>query len=484
MIKDTVMLSGAGLMLLSRLSIKAIGLVSSIILARLLVPEDFGLVAIAMSIYAFLELMGSFGLSTVLIHRDHDVKEEYDTAWTFQVIFGVVSALLLVILAPYVATFYADPRLQNILYTIAVMAMLNGLQNIGVVGFQKQLQFKKELIFQLIPKLLSFFLTLYLAYTLRDYWALVYGMLASSAIGLITSFVMHAHRPVFTLKARHSLFGFSKWLLGNNVLAYFVSRLPELTIGRMISAQATGLFVFAREIGMLPSTELAAPVNRATFPIYTKHKHDKNKLASLYAKVINLSASLTFPASIGIIFVIPEFIQYVLGEKWIGAIVIVQGLALNSLLTSLFTNNNYIFVTFGKPEITFKIESVRLLFLAPGLPFCILQWGVNGAVIALLATTAIALILSQFTLKKMLCISNKQIAQALVRPAIASVIMFLALYILNASALFSANIWHLIANVVSGVTIYLIVLFLVWRAVGKPSGIEQDILDRLKNPAQ
>ena len=151
--------TGSILMMISRFLVKSIGLVSSIILARLLVPEDFGIVAIAMAVYAFIELFGAFGFGTVLIQKQNASIADYNTAWTFKLLFGFLAAAFLLLIAPLIAAYYNEPQLTDVVRTIALMAVLSGFNNIGVIDFQKNLDFKSELKLQVQPKLLSFAIT-------------------------------------------------------------------------------------------------------------------------------------------------------------------------------------------------------------------------------------------------------------------------------------------------------------------------------------
>ncbi len=138
------MAKGAAWMVAMRIAIRAIGLVSIVILARLLVPADFGLVALATMLYGLIEVMGQFGFDVVLIQNQSAGRRHYDTAWTLTVIRNLVLAGLLAAGAPWAAGFFEEPRLQSILYWLALAALVEGFANIGVVNFRKELRFHKD----------------------------------------------------------------------------------------------------------------------------------------------------------------------------------------------------------------------------------------------------------------------------------------------------------------------------------------------------
>ena len=203
-----------------RMADRALGLVSLLILARLLIPADFGLVAMAMSIVAMLELMSAFGFDVVLIQRQQETRDDFDTAWTFNLIFRLVTGVGLALLASSSATFYEEPRLEPMLYWLALAVAIPGFANIGTVTFRKSFQFHKEFTFRFGRNLISFVITVPLAFWLRNYWALVLGILAANTALVILSYVLHPYRPRLSLASARSLFDFSKWLILQNLLFF------------------------------------------------------------------------------------------------------------------------------------------------------------------------------------------------------------------------------------------------------------------------
>ncbi len=176
---------------------RGIGFVSTLILARLLMPDDFGLVAMAMTVFGFIEMGGQFGFDVTLIRNRQTNRAHYDSAWTLSVGYGLFTALALVALAIPSATYFNEPRLKTIFYALAVIALIQGFENIATIDFRKYLYFHKD--FQLIftKRVISFFVTLVLAYTFCSYWALLGGMATSRISGVILSYWLHPYRPCF-----------------------------------------------------------------------------------------------------------------------------------------------------------------------------------------------------------------------------------------------------------------------------------------------
>ncbi|WP_088330331.1 lipopolysaccharide biosynthesis protein [Lacimicrobium sp. SS2-24] len=471
--------SGSAFMLITRIGIKSIGLISSIILARLLVPEDFGLVAIAMAIYAFIELFGALGLGTVLIQSQSDDRDDYNTAWTFKVLFGTISALAMLLAAPYVAQFYSDPRLEHVIYVIAFASILSGAANIGVVNFQKDMDFRKELKYQLMPKLISFVITLTLAFIYRNYWALVIGMVSNQFIILLFSYWMHPFRPRFGLKSFNKLFSFSRWLLLNNVLFYLNDKFSELIVGRVLSPSAVGIFAIGKEIAHLPTMEMAKPINKATFPVYSRFKDNFTELRKAYLNTVALTACLTMPAALGIALIAPLFVEVVLGDKWLPAAPLIQLLALSSMLTSITVNNGYIYMACGKPNIMFLINFIRTaMFFAFFIPLLDSN-GIVGIGQARLVTTLIMLFGAQAAVVLFLKLKVLPLLAVFLRPTLACIVMGGSVLLIQRADWLPGQGLSLLMQILAGGLSYTLMSMLLWRWQGYPEGLERTVIERL-----
>ena len=178
------MTRGAAWMLLVKLVERSLALLSTLILVRLLAPADFGLVAMAMSVIVMAELLSAFGFDIALIQRQSVSEEHYHSAWACNVLLGLGVALVLVLAAAPVANFYGQPELFSVVCVLALGSALGGLENIGVVAFRKDLDFRKEFLSLAGKKLIAFSVTVPFAFALHSYWALVIGTVVSRAAGV------------------------------------------------------------------------------------------------------------------------------------------------------------------------------------------------------------------------------------------------------------------------------------------------------------
>ena len=199
-------------------SIRLIGLFSTVMLGRLLTPEDYGIVVLAGLVVAILDTLTDFRFGQALVHYQDASVDEYNTAWTFNVIRGVVVAILLVGGASIFAAIFKEPRLVAVFQVLGLIAILDGLQNIGTIYFTKDIRFDRDFALRIGQKLSTFFVSITLAYLWQSYWALVAGMVAGTLARLILSYVMHPFRPRFHISAWRRLYAFSAWLMAGQTI--------------------------------------------------------------------------------------------------------------------------------------------------------------------------------------------------------------------------------------------------------------------------
>ncbi|WP_161795037.1 lipopolysaccharide biosynthesis protein [Arsukibacterium sp. MJ3] len=466
-------------MLITRLSIKSIGIVSSLFLARLLTPEDFGVVAITVAIYAFIELFGALALGTALIQQKTNTLDDYNSAWTFNVLFGFVAAISLALIAPLVASFYADPRLQSVLYVLAFVSVLSGFHNISVIDFHRNLNFRKVLQLQLVPKIISFGVTLALAFTLRNYWALVFGVLSNQLVVMVYSYIMHPFRPRVCFRSFNKLFKFSRWLLLNNIVNFINDKVSQLVVGKALSPASLGLLSMSKEIGQLPSSHIAVPINVATFPVYSRFQDNPVELRKAYLNTAALTASLTIPTSIGIAMVAPLLVPVLLGQQWLSMIPLLQLLALSNMFFSITSNNSYVYLAAGKPHISFIINFSRLLvFFALFIP--LLQYhGLIGIGEARLGSTLLMVLIVQAAVMRFLKLPVIALLTAFIRPVSAGLLMALAVWTVQITTNLSIPLLQLLLETLTGVISYGMVTLVIWHLQGYPEGFEHNIFSRL-----
>jgi O-antigen/teichoic acid export membrane protein len=484
---DQQMARGAVWMVLARLLDRSIGLVSIMVLARLLVPADFGLLAMASSIIAIIELLAMFGFDVALIQNPAAGRDHYDTAWTFGIIFAAVIAAGQMAVATPAAWFYDEPRLEAVIRCLALGTLIAGFENIGVVAFRKELRFRKDFNLTLAKKIATFTVTIPAALILHSYWALIIGQVVGRLAGTILTYVVHAYRPRFSLSARRDLFNFGKWLVANNILNFAGSRCSDFLVGKTAGARQLGLFNLAYEIATLPSTDLIAPMNRAIFPGYAiKAAADTESLRRSYLAVISLVALVAVPAGVGTAALAELLVPVVLGPAWIDAAPCVAVLAVYGVLLAIKSNNHYVYLAMGRPWIATLLGTVQTVLLLPLVAAGSVRSGAFGAAVGFVVAQAIFTPISLAILCRALELRLARFVRILYRPVIAAAAMFLALRAfeqqLNSHPADGvALIVPLLLGVAVGVIVYVTIVYALWAVASKPDGPERQTLDVLQH---
>jgi O-antigen/teichoic acid export membrane protein len=478
------MAAGAGWMILMRLADRGIGLVSLAILARLLLPEDFGLVALAVSIIALVDMFGQFGADVALIQNQHAERRHYDSAWTLNLATAMAMSLVLVVVARPAAAFFAEPRVENIVYWLALANVLGACTNIGVVDFRKRLEFRKEFAFLFSARALATIVTLVFAWQWREYWALVAGAFAQMLVRVGLSYALSPYRPRLSRAGLRDIFGFSRWMLLQNVLHGLTDRASALAIGRFAGADALAKYNVAYEIANLATTELAAPIRRAMLPGFARMAGDLRTLRDAFVRTAGVIVLVGLPIPIGIALTAPRIVDVVLGPKWLAAIPLMQVLALHGVLRAFSTSSHVVYLAVGKPRFTAIITAVRLCVLVPALVVMTAKAGALGAAWATVAVAALTWILDYALLYRVLRFDPRALLGATWRPIVAVLVMALAVRygeaLLPATGTVATAALSLAALVVIGALAYGIASFALWRACLRPPGAESTIFGMLR----
>jgi O-antigen/teichoic acid export membrane protein len=466
---NSKMAHGVAWMSLLKISVRLLGLVSTVILARLLVPADFGLIAMATSVIALLELATAFSFDIPLIQNQNADRRHFDTAWTLDVAFHAALSLLLVVLARPAAAFYEEPRLVNVIYVLAAGFFVSGFSNIGVVYFRKELDFRKDFWVMLSKKFIGFAITIPLAFLLRSYWALVCGMVAGKLLSVYVTYLIHPYRPRFSLSCAGEMLGFSKWLVLNNAVQFFRMRSADFIIGRLKSTSELGLFSIAYEISVMPITEIVAPINRVVYSGYAKLSSDPELLRKSICDTLGVVALLALPAGFGLSMVSHPLVDLVLGEKWSGAAPLVGILGIFAALHSLHSNSGSVYNAIGKPWlITFTgFCNITVLIILSLL--LISRYGLTGIASAYLLTSVLLTPFNFYVLCTQLNLRASELISVLWRPFLSCIGMVAALHYVD-SQLFSGSAIgpaaQLAVLVITGSLVYVVLLMALWRVSG------------------
>jgi len=416
-----------------RFTNRGLGLVRTVILARLLAPEDFGLLGIAMLAITTLETFSQTGFQAALIQKKENVNSYLDTAWTVSAVRSVLLFVILFFSAPLVATFFNSPQATLVIKVIAVSTLLSGFRNIGILFFQKELEFNKQFTYEFSAALTDLAISISLAFILRNVWALVWGGLAGHFIRFIMSYLLHPYHPRirFEKEKFKDLFGFGRWILGSSILGFLIVQGDDIFVGKMLGVTALGLYQMAYLISNLPATEITHVISQVTFPVYSKFQDDIQRLREAYLDVLKLTAFVSIPMAGGIFILAPEFTQIFLGTKWLPMVPAMQILVLAGLVRSIVATTGPVFVAVGKPKIETRWQIVRFSVLIVLIyPFTI-KWGMLGMSIVVLLSIFISSIGFSFMIIRVIRCGFKDFSKLIVLPLANGIIMVSAIVALK-----------------------------------------------------
>ena len=468
--------TGAAWMVFFRLIDRSLGLISTAILARLLLPADFGLVAMAMSIIGLIELATAFSFEIALIQKARPERVHYDTAFTLNVLLAGGGAVLTVCLAYPTAAFYGEPRLVPVMLAIGAAWLISGFENIGTVNFRRNMDFGSEFRFLAYKRVISFGVAIAAALMLRSYWALVIGMVTGRAAGVILSYLLESFRPQLSLAASRQMFSFSGWMLVTNIASAVIGKIPLFFVGRMFGAQTLGAYTVGAEIAQLTHTELVAPINRAMIPGHSRLADD---LDAFRQTCIDSAAGillLVLPASVGIAVLAGPIVRVLLGEQWNEAVPVIQVLAFSGAVNAIVSNNSAAYVALGRPYLSAVILLSRVAVLIPMLFLLSRQLGLLGIVYAEFLAAAASLFISYPILFRQLRVPVRAYVGALWRPTLASAVMGTSVHVLlqwlGGDQGMATAVRDLATGVVVGALTYCFTLWGLWRLSRRPDTAE------------
>jgi len=447
-----------------RFTNRGLGFIRTIILARLLAPEDFGLLGIAMLAIATLETFSQTGFQAALIQKKDNVESYLDTAWTVSAIRGTILFLILFLSAPLVAGFFDSPQVVLVIRVIAISTLLSGFRNIGILYFQKELEFNKQFIYEFSATIVDLTIAITLAFILRNVWALVWGGVAANFVRFFMSYILHPYRPHVRLEKSEfkELFGFGKWVLGSSVLIFLVTQGDDIFVGKILGATALGLYQMAYLISNLPATEIAHLASQVTFPAYSKLQNDVKRLRQAYLDVLQLTAFVSIPMAGGIFILAPEFTQIFLGGKWMPMVPAMQVLVLAGLARSIANTAGTFFVATGRPQIDTLWEITRLFVLAALIyPFA-MKWGLTGVSIVVFLSILVMSIGFGFTVVKITKCGGKTFLKVVFFPLISTIFMILLISTLRIGNNM-VHIWKFSLFIIVGILAYFGVTYLLDR---------------------
>ncbi|WP_158292080.1 oligosaccharide flippase family protein [Paracraurococcus ruber] len=470
-----LVLRGAILMVLLRFAIRAIGLVSVLITARLLTPADFGVIGTASIVIGFFALLQSIGLGDALVRLRRMDAGHVHTAWTLNLLVGLLVTVGIFLSAPLAARWLGEPALTGVLHWMAFTPTLNALVSPGTTTFLRDFAFRKEFRLKVFQKVVVVVATVLGAWLTGNYWGLVWGGMAGTVVYVVASYVSYPYWPRLALSRLPDLLGFSFWTLVQSIATYVAVVADEVIVRRLMPTELFGLYHTSRDLSRTMVAELVAPAASALLPGLARLQEEPARFARAAKEAVGAGVIVAVAAGLGVSATATEITGLLLGAKWTGAAPFLAFTAIGVAGQTVAGLHRSILAALDKQHWSAMLWGLRGTVLVVGCGTA----GMMGDALLVAETYATLSVLLTLLDYGIIFTALKRpgvLPAIFLRPAIAGLAMLGALMLLPADLplLLSAPL-----KVALGALVYGLVLLGAWWAMGRPEGAETALLHRL-----
>jgi O-antigen/teichoic acid export membrane protein len=364
-----------------RIIVRGLGILKTVILARLLTPSQFGIFGIAFLILGILEMVTETGVNVILIQENKKIDDYINTGWIVSIVRGIIISILIIIFTPLIVTFFNSPESKNILYLTALIPLLRGFINPAVIQYQKNLEFGNEFKFRSVIVFVEVTASVIIALITKSENALVWGMVFAVITEIIMSFVIIKPRPKlkFDFVKLKNMINLGKWITGAKVFDYLFAHLDDIVVGKLLGAYSLGIYQQSYRITSLPVIEISESFQRVTFPHYSKMIENKESIKSTYLKTLTYTVCLVVPFAL-ILYLFPtEIIMLVYGSGWLSAVPVIKVLAIFGVTKTLANSVFPILLAYKRQDLVMGLTLVGIIALALTIYPLTLKFGLVGA---------------------------------------------------------------------------------------------------------
>jgi len=428
----------------------------TIVVMRILSPADYGLLAMATVFVAFLSLMSTAGLGPAIVQAREIDEDKLRQLLGLIIIINVALFLLLFIAAPFIAVFFGEPRLVDIIRVISSQFVISSLAVIPESLLARELKFKTRALVDLLSNILGGFLTLWLAVSGYGVWSLVVGTIVSvtgKTVGLNLA-APYLRWPSFSLRGTGHLVAFGGKITAGRILWFFYSQADMFIAGKLLGKESLGFYSVAMHLASLPVQKISGILNQVAFPAFAQIQHDPSMIARQFSKAIRILSFFSFPVLWGISSIAPELVRLLLGSKWEQAILPLQILPAIMPFRMISNFLPSALDAVGRPDISVK----NLIGASIVMPISFLigaQWDVDGLCFAWLIGFPFVFLSNLWRALPAINLTVMDILRILAWPAFASMIMYGGVVLVRlALPPETPNSWRLVSMILVGAAAY------------------------------
>lgn len=440
--------------------------VITLIVIRILSPEDYGLMAAVAVVLGLAALTNELGLTPALIQRKQIDRMVVRKVFGFLLLSNLAVVGIILSAAPLAADFFREPDLVPLIRVASAQLIIGALGGIPRALLSRELRFRALSLIDFTSVLAGSLTTLALALNGAAVWSLIFGSLvtiswASLATVIVGRFLM---LPSFDFSGLSQMFRFGMNVTGGRIVAYLNNETDTLFIGRLLGADALGIFSVGRHVTRMPAAKVMSILNEIAFPAFANIQADKERVANIFLRVIENACILFFPVFFGISAVSEEFVQVVLGPKWGETRFIIETMCFLMVFQIVQLIIDPVLSGVGRPEIEFRNQLTVLTFRIPAILLGV-QWGLAGVAIALLAAIVPSFLINMGRSAPAIGVSLLAVLARFGRAGLTSGAMYLAVKALGLLVLADwPALWRLPPMVVVGVASYAVLVLIFHKA--------------------
>lgn len=470
---------------LGQFVLRFIDLLATAIIARILVPEDFGIAALGITTLALLRTISELPVADSLVRLPEVTRDDLDTAFTLNVLRGLFVGALLCLASIMLPAIYDDPRLTGILLLLALAPVFQGLASPAMVHFTRALNFRPMTLTNIFGKLASFLVTVMLAWLTASYWAIIAGMVIAPLISSILTFFLAPHRPGFCLKGARGMLSFAGWITVSQIISSLNQQGDRYFIGGILGTASLGIYAMASTIANMMGTQLIGPLMQPLFAGMSQFSHDHERLGRALLRGQRYLAFLAFPFGAALGALAQPAVLVALGPGWSEAASLLTWLAPAVALQTISTPIHSVLLATGHTKVIAIREGIFFLVRLGPTVLGAIYGGLIGAVMVRSILSPFLILINFTVIRSLIGLSVRQQVVNVMRPVIGSAIVFMLLGWYLRSMGFPPGAFERFLLVLGAIAIsicaYLPVSILIWRIVDKGEGPEKLILDHLRN---
>ena len=340
---------------------RGVNFIIGIILARLLSPSDYGLVGMLGIFIAISQLFIDGGLTSALVRTKEPSEKDFSTVYIINLTLSVVFYAVLFLSAPLVAGFYEQPLLKPLMRVVALMLIIGSLSSVQSTLLTIRVDFRTKSIISVITAIVSGTVGIICAYRGMGVWALVAQTLSSTLVACLLTliFVRWFPKLVFSKESFKRLFSYSSKLLAASCISVIYDNLYPLVIGKRFTVADVGLYSRAGQFPSMTNDTVVRTLNRVAFPILSKVQDDDERLLRVYEKYIQLTCFAVFPILMGLCGCAKPLVSFLLTDKWLDCVPLMQILCFSKLLNGVTIINLNLLYVKGRSDLVLRLEVIK-----------------------------------------------------------------------------------------------------------------------------